>query len=68
MVLAFLKNMLIEYLTNFFRVPTGDRHNIKGYGLGLSYAMQIVQQHDGTIKVAGNDKGGTTFTIIIPQA
>ncbi|HEX4876795.1 MAG TPA: HAMP domain-containing sensor histidine kinase [Chitinophagaceae bacterium] len=51
----------------FFRVPHGDTHNAKGYGLGLSYAAKVIQQHKGTIRADGNEKGGTTFTISLPK-
>lgn len=47
----------------FFRVPTGDRHNVKGHGLGLSYAAQVMQQHGGSITVKNMETGGCTFTL-----
>jgi len=49
----------------FFRVPERDIHNVKGYGLGLSFAYLIVKMHEGSIDVRNNDKG-CTFTIKIP--
>ena len=56
-----------EYLDKvfdkFFRVPTGDKHNVKGYGLGLNYAALVMQHHGGTISVENLDKGGCKFTI-----
>ena len=51
----------------FFRVPMGDRHNIKGYGLGLSYVSEILQQHMGFITVDSEVGKGTTFTIKLPR-
>ncbi len=53
----------------FFRVPTGNRHDIKGHGLGLSFAKQVVALHKGKISVSsqGKDKGAT-FIINIPLA
>lgn len=51
----------------FFRVPHGDTHNEKGYGLGLSYAARVIQQHKGTIDVVNNEGGGVTFTIHLPK-
>jgi two-component system phosphate regulon sensor histidine kinase PhoR len=50
----------------FFRVPSGDVHNIKGYGLGLSHAKSIVEQHNGTIFMVDHENQGTTFTISLP--
>lgn len=51
----------------FFRVPSGDNHETSGYGLGLSYAKEIVQLHGGSIQVESEMKKGTTFTIILPK-
>lgn len=50
----------------FFRVPTGDQHDTKGHGLGLSYASEIVKLHQGAITVKSDTQTGSTFTISIP--
>ena len=47
----------------FFRVPTGNRHNTKGHGLGLSYAAQVMRQHNGSINVDNIAEGGCVFTL-----
>lgn len=51
----------------FFRVPHGDTHNAKGYGLGLSYVAQVIRKHSGEIKIENGNESGTTFTITIPK-
>ena len=50
----------------FFRKQSGDVHNVKGHGLGLSYVKKIVELHDGDIKLTSKLGEGTTFIIAIP--
>ena len=51
-----------------YRVPTGNVHDVKGFGLGLSYVHAVMQQHGAEIDVVSVPGEGSTFTLVFPQS
>lgn len=64
--LGMSKSGMKKIFENFYRIPTGDVHNIKGHGLGLAYSKKIVELHSGTIEANSVQGKGSTFTVKLP--
>jgi two-component system, OmpR family, phosphate regulon sensor histidine kinase PhoR len=62
------KDQLNKIFEKFYRVPKGDLHDVKGFGLGLSYVKNMVEMHKGSITVNSKIEEGTEFSINLPLA
>jgi len=60
------KDQLSKIFEQFYRIPTGNLHDVKGFGLGLSYVDNIVKRHHGNIRVKSEKGQGSEFEIIFP--
>lgn len=60
------KDQLTRIFDQFYRIPTGNRHDVKGFGLGLSYVADIVKRTHGKVGVRSEKGVGTVFELIFP--
>ena len=60
------RDHLQKIFDQFYRIPTGNVHNVKGFGLGLSYVQDILRRLNGKITVKSEKDKGTTFEVILP--
>ena len=60
------KEHLKKIFDKFYRIHTGNRHDIKGFGLGLAYVRNVATLHGGSISVESEYGKGTTFTLMLP--
>ena len=61
------KHLHKKIFDKFYRISSGDIHNVKGFGIGLNYVKNIINEHNWQIKLVSESGRGSTFIIIIPN-
>jgi two-component system phosphate regulon sensor histidine kinase PhoR len=61
------KAHLGKVFDRLYRVPTGNVHDVKGFGLGLSYVKTVIDRHQGSIRVESETGKGSTFIMVLPR-
>ena len=61
------RNQKDKIFEQFYRIPTGNTHNVKGFGIGLYYTKNIIEKHGGTISVVYDANNATQFKIALPN-
>lgn len=61
------KNQKNKVFEQFYRIPTGNKHTVKGFGIGLFYTKKIIEKHGGTIEIVYTKNIETTFKITLPN-